>query len=157
MAKRPRCDTNTAAGEAFAAAATKYPDPPAHCALRPGDHPFWFGIMASRARVSWDDHDLALAANLARSMADLERLQVDLDAEGHVVVNAKGTPVMNPIHSVIEALTRRIVGLSKTLQVHAVAKNGESREQGKRLNKEREARDHLEEADDDLIPRAPTH
>jgi hypothetical protein len=141
----------------MAAAAAGPLDPPAHLTLRPGDRPFWDGIVLSRARETWDDHDLAMAAALARCMADVEKLQEELDREGHVIRNNKGTPIANPKHAVIETLTRRIVGLSRTLQIHALAKNGDSRDQGKGLKKQREAGQLLDHADEDLIPRAPAH
>lgn len=157
MSKRDRCDSITGQTRAMQAAALGPLPPPAHCRLRAGDLPFWNGIVLSRARERWDDHDLAMAATLARCMADVEKLQEELETEGHVIKNNKGTPIANPKHSVIETLTRRIVGLSRTLQIHSLAKNGDSREQGKGLKAQRKAGEHLDDADDDLIPRASAH
>ena len=144
--RRPRSDSKTGAKIAVAAALAGSIEPPGHVRLREGDRPFWDAIVCARARDRWDDHDLALAGNLARSMADLEKLQAALDLEGHTMLNAKGTPVANPTHTVLETLTRRVVALSRALHVHAEAKDGESREQGKTLGKQREAGKSLDRA-----------
>ena len=157
MAKRDRCDSPTGASAAMAAAALGPLPPPKHCRLRPCDLPFWDGIVLSRARARWDQHDLALAATLARCMADVEHLQEELEGEGHVIRNNKGTPIANPKHTVIETLTRRIVGLSRTLQFHSLAKNGDSRDQGKSLGAQRKAGELLDDSDDDLVPRPAAH
>lgn len=125
--------------QAFANAAAGPIEPPAHLRLRDADRPFWLAIVGARARDKWDDVDLAHAANLARTQATIEELQQVLEAEGHVITNNKGTPIANPVHSVLETLSRRAVALSRMLHVHPEAKAGESREQGKKLKKQREA------------------
>lgn len=130
--------------QAFANAAAGPIDPPAHLRLRDADRPFWVAIVGARARDKWDDVDLAHAANLARTQATIEELQQVLEAEGHVITNNKGTPIANPVHSVLETLSRRAVALSRMLHVHPEAKVGESREQGKKLGKQREAERSLE-------------
>lgn len=129
-------------------------DPPAHVHLRPEDRPYWDAVVRARARDSWTDADLILAGNLARCNADIERLQKEIDTEGDVVTNARGTPVVNPRHTLLETLSRRSVALSRMLQVHAQATQGDSRDQAKRATRQREAEVTLQQHDDDLIPRA---
>lgn len=119
---------------------------PQHLHLREGDRPFFDAIISARARDQWDAVDLAHAVNLARTQADVERLQSVLDSEGHVVRNDRGTPVANPVHSVLETLSRRAVSLSRMLHVHPEAKVGESREQGRKLKKQRDAEGSLRTA-----------
>jgi hypothetical protein len=153
MTKRTRSDSVTGHTQAMSDAAAGPLEPPAHVRLRESDLPFWYGITGARARNKWDSHDLAIAATLARTMADIETLSARLEAEGHVIENQKGTPIANPVHTVLETMTRRVVALSRTLHVHAEAKQGEARDQGKRLHAERDAADALEQADDDLIAR----
>jgi hypothetical protein len=89
-------------------------------------------------------------------LADVEKLQERLDTEGHTLVNERGTVVANPVHAIIETLTRRVVALQRALHVHAEAKQGPSKLQGKALAKQREAGATLADADDELIAR-PTH
>ena len=63
--------------------------------------------------------------------------------------------MINPRHTLLETLSRRAVSLSRSLQVHAHATQGESRDQGKKATKQRQAEKVIEEQDDDdLIPRA---
>jgi phage terminase small subunit len=98
-----------------------------------------------------------VAGNLARAMADCEALQAQLDAEGHVIENQRGTPIANPLHSVIETLTRRVVALSRMLHVHPEAKQGESRHQGKAKKAADDAVSAVSGLDDDLIPGVRQH
>jgi hypothetical protein len=107
--------------------------------------------VCARARDRWDSLDLTEAANLARTLADIESQQVKLDAEGHVLTNERGTQVANPRHAIIETLTRRAVALSRALHVHAEAKQGKAKLQGGALEKQRQAGQVLDDSDDGLI------
>ncbi|WP_395599555.1 TerS protein [Pseudomonas sp. A1437] len=154
-AKRTRSDSATAAVAAMQAAAAGPIKVPSFVHLRKDDKPFWDSVVRARTRESWTDNDLILAANLSRCLADIERLQKEIDVEGDVILNARETQVINPKHSLLETLSRRAVTLSRTLQVHAHATQGESRDQGKKATKQRQAERVIEEQDDDdLIPRA---
>lgn len=153
--RKQRIDTAAGAIKTMEAATAGPIEPPAHVRLRDGDRPFWDSIVSARPRDRWDMADLEIAANLARCKADIERLQSEIDREGDVVENARGTPIMNPKHSLLETLSRRAVALSRMLHVHAEAKQGPSKLQGKALAAEREAREQVEAADDDLIAMPP--
>lgn len=124
--------------------------PPAHIHLRDEDWPFWNAIISARAASTWNDADLAHAANLARCQADIDRIVAEISVEGDIVVNAKGTPVVNPKHSLMETLSRRAVALSRVVHVHAEATKGRSRDAGDKLKGEQGARDSAPE--DSLIP-----
>lgn len=108
--------------------------------------------MLARARDTWTDADLTTAAGLARSQADIERLQTEVDAEGFTIPSGNGTPIVNPKHKLLETLTRRAVSLSRVLHVHAEATVGRSRDAGNALANERQAGLPFED-EDDLIPR----
>jgi len=151
-AKRRRSDSAAAAVAAVQAASLGPLQPPAHVTLRPGDRPFWEAIMLARARDTWTDSDLATAASLARSQADIERLQAEVDLEGFTIPSGNGTPIVNPKHKLLETLTRRAVSLSRVLHVHAEATVGRSRDAGKALANERQAGLPFDD-EDDLIPR----
>lgn len=142
--KRNRSDSAAAAVRAAQAAALGPIDPPEHVALREGDRPFWNAIVTARTRDTWTDIDLTTAANLARTQADIERLQLELDSAGYVM--ADGKP--NPVAALVESLTRRTVALSRALHVHAQATVGRSADAAKSLATEKQAR----QAHDDLIP-----
>jgi hypothetical protein len=85
--------------------------------MRDGDQPFWVGVTRARAVDEWTDADLVVAAQLARCQHDIELQQVLLDSEGSVVVNDRGTQIMNPRVSVLEQLARREMALMRTLRI----------------------------------------
>ena len=143
-AKRTRSDSAAGAVRAMSSAVAGAIEPPAHIHLRDGDLPFWESIVTARARHNWDTADLEIAANLARCKADIERLHVEIDGEGDIIDNQRGTPIVNPKHSLLETLSRRAVALSRMIHIHAEAKVGKAKEQGKGLAKEKEAREALE-------------
>ena len=134
--KRTRIDSNAAQARMVQ---VKVPEPPDHVNLREGDRPFWDSIVRARDYESWTSADLEQAANLARCKADIERLQVEITDEGDTIINARGTPIVNPKHTLLETLSRRGVALSRVLHVHAEATVGESRHQTKRSSMQREA------------------
>lgn len=148
-AKRRRSDSAAAAVAAAQAAALGVHEPPAHVKLRKCDRPFWNAIMQARARDTWTEIDLATAATLARTQADIELLQSDVEKEGFTIQSGNGTPIINPKHKLMETMARRVVALSRVLHVHAEATVGKSEDAAKALANERQARDA---ADDDLIP-----
>ncbi len=145
--KRKRSDSAAAAVEAMRAAVDVIA-PPGHLNMRERDLPFWAGIVRARAREDWTDIDLAHAGNLARCMADIERIQAEIDAEGDTLTNDRGTVVMNPKHSLLETLSRRSIALCRSLQVHAHAVQGDSRDQQKKSSTQRKAAAAVQEADD---------
>lgn len=101
--------------------------------------------MLARSRDTWTDIDLVTAANLARTQADIERLQKDLDAQGYM----QGDKV-NPLAKLVDTLSRRALALSRAIHTHAEATVGKSEDASKSLANERNA---AKTEDDDLIPR----
>lgn len=150
--KRQPANSITAAVRAAQNAARGPIEPPAHVALRDTDRPFWNSIVGARARDTWNDADLEMAGNLARCKADIERLQREIDAEGDVLKNDRGTQIMNPKHTLLETLSRRAVALSRMLHVHAEATSGKSRREVPGVETDVAAR-AAPIADDGLIPR----
>lgn len=126
--------------------------PPEVTPLEESEMPFWKAII--QARHTWTDVDLLHAANLARSFKKIEENTVMLRIEGDVLINAKGTPVMNPRFAVLEQLTRRAAALSQKLQVHAQATIGKPETNNKKnAAKQKIAQTFNDLDDDDLIAR----
>jgi hypothetical protein len=144
MTRKARSDSAKSAIDAAIAAASPMPDKPKHVKLRDGDQAFWLDIIRARARDEWTEADLIVAAQLARTMADIESESEKLDGEGSVIENARGTPVMNPRHSVLEQLARREMALMRSLQITGTAK-GDKRELANKRELERGARKAREE------------
>ena len=127
--------------------------PPAHCNMRPGDGPFWQGIIHARARDEWTSSNLVVAAQLARVQHDIEREQQLLDSEGVVVVNDKGTQIANPRCVVLERMSSRQLALMRTLQMSGVAVGDKRDQLGKRRIEDsaRRAKKELEDEDESLL------
>ena len=152
--KRTRIDSNA---EQVRMVQSKVPEPPAHVNLRDCDYPFWDSIVRARDYKSWTASDLEHAANLARCKADIERLQVEINEEGDTIINQRGTPIVNPKHTLLETLSRRSVALSRMLHVHAEATVGESRHQTKRSSMQRELEDNRQQSETDSLIAPPMH
>lgn len=128
--------------------------PPPHVKLRDRDIPFWNDIIATRARVLWNESDLAIAAELARVKSDIEKIRDELEKEGDVIENKKGTKVVNPKRHLLIALTGQALSISSKIQVNTEATSGKSREGRKVKEKEDEVKTKIRPAlQDDLIPR----
>lgn len=133
MARRQRIDTAAGAVATMAAAARDL-SPPKHLKLRRGDLPFWDSVITERAKSEWTDADLAVAANLARAMADAERIAAcPVDRAG----NVKMATLIQTIE-LSDKLARRIVTLRRALGLDNRSKNGEQRDVNKRREQAKE-------------------
>jgi hypothetical protein len=151
MAKRNPVTTVQGLVTAMQAAIEGDIQPPKHVSLRPGDRPFWEAVVRARAKSEWTEADLVAAANLTRCLADIERVQAEIDAEGDVQINARGTPVMNPKHTLLEILSRRAMALFRLLQMQSVTA-GQLKNKVVARAAERDARSAAETLRDELIP-----
>jgi hypothetical protein len=95
--------------------------PPAHVPLDDCDLPFFDNVISEFARADWTDHQLELAAMLARMMSDMEREQRILRDEGSIMTTEKGTPVVNPRKTVVQMLSGSILSMRRSMQLHARA------------------------------------
>lgn len=85
-------------------------------------------MVAEKPKSEWTDADLVVAANLARAMADAEKIAA-------FPVNRGGNVKIAALISTIELsdkLARRIVTLRRALGLDNRAKNGEQRDVNKR-------------------------
>ena len=121
----------------------KPPKPPDYIKLKAKELPFWNSIINAKAFDSWTEPDLEIAANLARCKADIERLQNEIRIESDIMMNAAGSPIINPKHKLIQDLIRQSIALSRLIQIHAAATIGQPRHQARRNQKQRELQDTL--------------
>lgn len=156
MAKRQRTDTVAGAVNSMAGAATKI-EPPEWVNVPDNAMKFWYSVTRARSADRWNDVDLENAAELARTKASIERLNIEIVAEGDIITNDRGTPIVNPKHSLLETLTRRMVALSRMLQVHAEATQGKARDQVKGNKAQQEAGKVIKEATEDDLIAKPVH
>lgn len=151
MTRRQRVDSASAAVRVMVGSAVKI-RPPAHVPLDDGDLPFWKSVIEEFARSEWTAHQLELASMLAREMANVEREQRLLRAEGAVLASERGTPVVNPRKSIVQMSTAAILSMRRSLSLHARAQGGEARDIGKRRAAEKEIASG-NPLDDDLLAR----
>lgn len=130
---------------------------PSHVSVPDDAYPFWASITRARAAERWTDADLEIAAELARSKANIERLNKEITDEGDVVRNDRGTQIPNPKHNLLETLTRRVVALSRMIQVHAEATQGKSRDQVKTNKAQQTARTTVDNISEDGLIAQPRH
>lgn len=120
MARRTRIDSPD---EAVRIAQGRPIAPPSHVPLDDMDWPYWESVIAEFARAEWTEHQLELAAMLARTMANLEQEQRTLRSEGFTALSVKGTPVVNPRATACKGLAGDILAMRRSLALHARARN----------------------------------
>jgi len=149
MARKQRIDSSAAAVRVMQGA-TRQIQPPAHVPLDDCDWPFFENVIEEFARSEWTEHQIELAAMLARTMANLEEQQRLLRSEGFVSASERGTPVANPRVAVTKGLTGDILSMRRSLSLHARAQKGEARDVAKRQDQAKSVETDL---GDDLLAR----
>ena len=132
--------TVTGAIQAAQAVASEIPVPDS-VTLREGDMPYWESIMHARSREEWTEADLLVAANLARSIADLEASSATLQTEGDVLVDEKGKSYRNPRFDIVETLHRRVIATYRSLQMQPTVNGKTARDMARKREDERKARE----------------
>lgn len=135
--------------------ALKDVNPPEYCKVEEKHLPFWNAII--KVRHSWNELDLIHAANLARTLYEIEYERGELEKEGSIIMVGKhgNVPAENPRSRRIETLVRQSTNLSQKLQVHAQATLGNPRDNRKKNGAKKNALEVFDdlEDDDDLIAR----
>lgn len=157
--KKNRIDSASESQKVAAAALKKAKPlmPPKHVPLDECDMPFWHSVIAEFMRDEWTNHQLEMAANLARMLADLTREQQELRNEGVIAYSEKGTPVINPRKTAVQMYAGTILAMRRSLSLHARAQSGEPRDVGKRRDKGRALADAVQDAADENLIARPDH
>jgi hypothetical protein len=157
-ARKPRTDSISEMTRIMSGAAREI-SPPSHVSLGDMDWPFWESVVAEFARADWTEHQLELAAMLARTMADLEENQRLLRSEGLMILkefkDKKGEvrkilSCENLRARAVQTLMGQVLALRRSLALHAKAKSGSNADAAK----QREANKRTEQAGegkDDLL------
>ncbi len=147
MNRKTQSHTATAKVAAMKAATVELV-PPQHLVLKEAARPFLQSILAGKAPIEWSTSDIEQAFILARCRSDIFRLQVEIEAEGDIVIDK-----INPKHVLVETLIRRDIALTRQLQIHARAIVGERRDQEPRRGLAKNTRAALDDWDDGLLAR----
>ena len=113
-------------------------EPPEHIQLEPHERPFWVSIIRARARDEWGMIELSWAAQLARTMALIEKLEREVKTEPLTILTEKGWPAANPKIGLMTHLTGRQVRLASLLRI-AGSVVGDSEDLIPKRKSEREA------------------
>ena len=81
----------------------------------------WHQFTRARARSDWRDMDLILLAKIVKMEADIRAAQIELDAMGMMIENKRGTPIPNPLLSVIDTLERRQLAVIRSMSLNQTA------------------------------------
>ena len=65
--------------------------------------------------------DLILLAKIVKMEADIRAAQIELDAMGMMIENKRGTPIPNPLLSVIDTLERRQLAVIRSMSLNQTA------------------------------------
>ena len=149
--RKQRIDSATAAVAVMAGAAKEIA-PPSHVRMGDADWPYWHSVVAEFAKTEWTEHQLEVAAQLAKAMADLEAERETLRKEGYVLLVGEKS-VANPRHGVARDLTNSCMSLRRNLSLHARAKVGEARDVASRRDKSKAIEADSPFGDDDLLAR----
>jgi hypothetical protein len=147
--RKQRSDSAEAAIKAALNAASPEPKIPDCVKLSENHLPFWKAIIRARARDEWNETTLVVAAQLARTQAEIESETVLLEAEGSVIENQRGTPIMNPRQTVMEQLCRREMAIMRTLGISGSLANGDKRDVQKARQMQSQAEKLAKELEED--------
>lgn len=150
MTKRKQRIDSAAAAVQIMQGVTRQIQPPAHVPLDACDWPFFESVIEEFARSEWTEHQIELAAMLARTMANLEGEQRKLREEGFTAVSERGTPVANPRATICKGLAGDVLSIRRSLALHARAQKGEARDVAKR---QAHAKGIEADLDDELLAR----
>lgn len=121
MAKTQRLGRNSASVlvESISGALSDAIPLPEGVILRTNDEMvIWNQFTRVRGRNDWRDFDLILVAKAVRAEADIRKHQELLDKSGPLLKTDKGTPIANPLISIIDSLQRQQLAIIRSLSMN---------------------------------------
>jgi hypothetical protein len=127
MPRKKRSDSIEAAIEA-AQKIHEGIQPPSYINLPDDVLVIWQDIIQTKALNTWTPNDLIQAATLARVYRDIQKYSEIVERTSRISKNGNGFNP-NAAHKVLNDLVTQAQSLARSLQVHARATQGESRDQ----------------------------
>ncbi|AXO17615.1 terminase [Providencia stuartii] len=155
--KRKRSDSVSAEIQAMQNAAADTIEPPRHAGLEKKAEPFWHDNIRSKALDSWTPSDLLAAVELANNQLYITVLRRDLRKEERMRGEERNEALIKDLRKQIVELQRTVLAQRRDLQIHSHATNGESRDQRNRNKNDANARNTLNNMQDDDLLAAPMH
>jgi hypothetical protein len=111
-------------------------------------------IVTSAETSVWNSNRLFIASNLAVMYRRLEEISEQLDEEGVVLRNERGTQITNPLFSALTQLTTASMQMNRSLGLSAPQQGASGMAQEKRNIADNSAREAIKKAkheEDDLL------
>lgn len=123
MSQKKRSDKNsvTAALGGFKGAMDSVPVPQGVGLRSDEEVVIWDQFTRARAREDWRDMDLLLLAKVVRMEADIREYQSQVEVHGTIIENQRGTPIPNPLLSIIDTVERRQLAVIRSMSLNQQA------------------------------------
>jgi hypothetical protein len=117
---KTRSDKNsvTAALGSFKGAIAAVPVPEGVELRTDDERIIWDQFTRARAREDWRDMDLILLAKIVRMEADIRRYQDQVEKQGDIVENRRGTQIPNPFLSIINTVENRQLRVIRSMSLN---------------------------------------
>lgn len=153
--QRPRADSAASVSAAIIASG-KIVRPPADMELSAPETAVFAEVIAEIPKVDLSDHQIRLAAMLAREMHSHTTETRTLRDEGKVIEDRHGSPVANPRVKIVQQCAATVLSMRRTLGLTARAlAGGDSRRVAIRRAHNLASEHMLDDVEDDLLARAP--
>jgi len=152
MSQKKRADKNsvTAALGGFKGAMSGVPLPQGVDLRSDEEMVIWDQFTRARAREDWRDMDLLLLAKVVRMEADIRNYQAQIELQGAIVENQRGTQIPNPLLTIIDTVERRQLAVIRSMSLNQQASDPRTLNgSAKNVSGARAAVDNA--SDDDLI------
>jgi len=123
VSQKKRSDKNsvTAALGGFKGALDSVPLPQGVELRSEAEMVIWGQFTRARAREDWRDMDLLLLAKVVRMEADIREYQDQVEAQGSIVENQRGTQIPNPLLAIIDTIERRQLAVIRSMSLNQQA------------------------------------
>ena len=123
MSQKKRSDKNsvTAAMGGFNCAMDSVPLPQGVELRSDAEAVIWDQFTRARAREDWRDMDLLLLAKVVKMEADIRQYQEQVEKQGAIVENQRGTQIPNPLLSIIDTVERRQLAVIRSMSLNQQA------------------------------------
>lgn len=154
--RRARADSRTSAVTAMQAAG-RVIQPPADIFMDARERVIFDEIAAEFPKVELTEHQLRLAALLAKEMSACAEAQGILREEGSVLTNSRGNRVLNPRARIVQQHTAAILSMRRSLALHARAKEGGDNRLIARHREIQKGNEQLLDDQEDLLAKPNLH
>ena len=152
MSQKKRADKNSVTADliGFKGAMSGVPLPQGVDLRSDEEMVIWDQFTRARAREDWRDMDLLLLAKVVRMEADIRNYQAQIELQGAIVENQRGTQIPNPLLTIIDTVERRQLAVIRSMSLNQQASDPRTLNgSAKNVSGARSAVDNA--SDDDLI------